>query len=78
MPIYGLINFFYLAISFHFSMIELKKIAPEDSLEVGKLKDEFNRYAMQMKVQWQDLSLEEKQTLYDKLRKVEKELAKYE
>jgi division protein CdvB (Snf7/Vps24/ESCRT-III family) len=59
-------------------MIELKKIAPEDSLEVNRLKDEFNRYAMQMRVQWQDLSLEEKQILYDKLRKVEIELSKYE
>jgi hypothetical protein len=59
-------------------MIELKKIAPEDTLEISRLKDEFNRYAMQMRVQWQDLSLEEKQTLYDKLRKVEDELSKYE
>lgn len=59
-------------------MIELKKILPEDSLEVTRLKDEFNRYAMQMKVQWQGLSLEEKQTLYEKLRKVEIELSKYE
>ncbi len=59
-------------------MIELKKIAPEDSLEVTRLKDEFNRYAMQMRVQWQDLALEEKQTLYEKLRKVEIELSRYE
>ncbi|QHT71672.1 hypothetical protein GXP67_35895 [Rhodocytophaga rosea] len=59
-------------------MIELRKIAPEDTLEVSKLKDEFNRYAVQMRVQWQDLSLEEKQTLYDKLRKVEIELSKHE
>lgn len=59
-------------------MIELKKIAPEDSLEVSKMKDEFNRYAMQMRIQWQELSLEDKQSLYDKLRKVEIQLAQYE
>jgi membrane protein CcdC involved in cytochrome C biogenesis len=59
-------------------MIELKKISPEDSLEVGKLKDEFNRYAMNMKVQWSELSYQERKELYEKLRKVEDEIAKYE
>lgn len=59
-------------------MIDLKKISPDDTLEVSKMKDEFNRCAMQMKVQWNDLSYEDRKALYDKLRKVEDELAKYE
>jgi predicted AAA+ superfamily ATPase len=59
-------------------MIELKKISPEDSLEVSRMKDEFNRYAMQMKLQWQDLSFEERKELYDKLKKVEDLLSAYE
>lgn len=59
-------------------MIELKKISPEDSLEVSRMKDEFNRYAMQMRIQWQELSLADKQTLYEKLRKVEDEIARNE
>ncbi len=60
------------------TMIELKKISPEDSLEVSRMKDEFNRYAMQMKLQWQDLSFEERKELYDKLKKVEDLLSAYE
>lgn len=59
-------------------MIELKKISPDDSLEISKMKDEFNRYAMQMKVQWQELSFEERKDLYDKLRKVEDLLSAHE
>jgi hypothetical protein len=59
-------------------MIELKKISPEDSLEVSRMKDEFNRYAMQMKLQWQELTFEERTELYNKLKKVEDLLAAYE
>ncbi len=59
-------------------MIELKKISPEDTLEVSKMKDEFNRYAMQMKVRWSELSYEERKELYDKLRKVEDAIAQHE
>ncbi len=59
-------------------MIELKKISPDDTLEVSRMKDEFNRYAVQMKVRWQELSFEERKELYEKLRKVEDELAQYE
>lgn len=59
-------------------MIELKKISPEDTLEVSRMKDEFNRYAMQMKMQWQQLSFEERKELYDKLKKVEDLLSEYE
>ncbi|MDO1451315.1 hypothetical protein Q0590_33885 [Rhodocytophaga aerolata] len=46
-------------------MIELKKIALADSLEVTQMKDEFNHYAMQMKVQWNELSYQERKELYD-------------
>jgi hypothetical protein len=59
-------------------MIELKKISPDDTLEISKMKDEFNRYAMQMKIQWQELSFEERKDLYEKLRKVEDLLSAHE
>ena len=59
-------------------MIEHKKIYTEDSLEVTRMKDEFNRYAMQMKVGWNELSYEERKELYDKLRKAKDELAQFE
>ncbi|MDO1451072.1 hypothetical protein Q0590_32660 [Rhodocytophaga aerolata] len=59
-------------------MIELKKISPEDTLEVSKMKDKFNRYVMQMKIQWSELSFEERKDLYAKLRKVEDKLSQYE
>jgi hypothetical protein len=59
-------------------MIELKKISPDDTLEISKMKDEFNRYAMQMKIQWQELSFEERKDLYEKLRRVEDLLSAYE
>jgi hypothetical protein len=59
-------------------MIELKKISPDDTLEISKMKDEFNRYAMQMKIQWQELSFEERKDLYEKLRRVEDLLSAHE
>ncbi len=76
--VYDLINFTIFRKIIKKCMIELKKISPDDSLEVTRMKDEFNRYAMQMKIQWSELSFDDRKELYEKLRKVEDQLSQYE
>ncbi len=55
-------------------LIRLQKTLPEDSLELTLLKSTFNRFATQINLLWNTLSIEERQALYAQLRGVEDQI----
>ena len=55
-------------------LIRLQKTLPEDSLELTLLKNTFNRFATQINLLWNTLSIEERQALYAQLRGVEDQI----